>query len=158
MGNYLEDKVREQQAQSGTEREKQKKQILGNKRQKEKDVKANNIFAWIVQYLGKISLKEKKWFQLRRISKLTVRWKHTDDCWKKKVWKWRAETSEKVTKYFLGTIQQISIEYYNKEELFRMSGKGGNCFEQVSMWSEQERIYLYHIYYYYYRQLSSPWS
>ena len=36
------------------------KQILGNKRQKEIDVKANNIFAWIVQYLGKISLKEKK--------------------------------------------------------------------------------------------------
>ena len=57
MGNYPEDKVREQQAQSGKERE---KQILGNKRQKEIDVKANNIFAWIVQYLGEISLKEKK--------------------------------------------------------------------------------------------------
>ena len=42
MGNYPEDKVREQQAQSGKERE---KQILGNKRQKEIDVKANNIFA-----------------------------------------------------------------------------------------------------------------
>ena len=55
MGNYPEDKVREQRAQSGKERE---KQILGNKRQKEIDVKANNIFAWIVQYLGKISLKE----------------------------------------------------------------------------------------------------
>ena len=55
MGNYPEDKVREQHAQSGKERE---KQILGNKRQKEIDVKANNIFAWIVQYLGKISLKE----------------------------------------------------------------------------------------------------
>ena len=54
MGNYPEDKVREQQAQSGKERE---KQILGKKRQKI-DVKANNIFAWIVQYLGKISLKE----------------------------------------------------------------------------------------------------
>ena len=148
MGNYPEDKVREQQAQSGKERE---KQILGNKRQKEIDVKANNIFAWIVQYLGKISLKEKKWFQLRRISKLTVRWKHTDDCWKKKVWKWRAETSEKVTKYFLGTIQQISIEYYNKEELLRMSGKRGNCFEQVSMWSKQEQIYFV-------RKLLSPWS
>ena len=145
MGNYPEDKVREQQAQSGKERE---KQILGNKRQKEIDVKANNIFAWIVQYLGKNSLKEKKWFQ---ISKLTVRWKHTDDCWKKKVLKWRAETSEKVTKYFLGTIQQISIEYYNKEELLRMSGKRGNRFEQVSMWSKQERIYFV-------RKLSSPWS
>ena len=62
MGNYPEDKVREQQAQSGKEREKQKQQILGNKRQKETDVKANNIFAWIVQYLGKISLKEKNDF------------------------------------------------------------------------------------------------
>ena len=39
---------------------KTKTKILGNKRQKEKDVKANNIFAWIVHYLGKISLKEKK--------------------------------------------------------------------------------------------------
>ena len=33
VGNYPEDKVREQQAQSGKEREKQKK-ILGNKQQK----------------------------------------------------------------------------------------------------------------------------
>ena len=60
MGNYPEDKVREQQAQSGKKREIQKKRILGNKRQKDIDVIADNIFAWIVQYLGKISLKEKE--------------------------------------------------------------------------------------------------